>query len=602
MRSSIKSALANALAAYAEGRIGDAESLCRAVLDLDPQLSDAWQLLGLIALDGGDGESAVEFLDRAVGLNAAFVPYRVNLANAYQTVGRLADAERVLRDVLSSQDDVPEAHHNLGNLLRETGRGGDAAACFERAVALRPNYAEALNNLAQLRLEADDATSALAIFRRALAARPGYAVALSGCCSALILLGRTVEAIEAGRRAVVADPDDAAAHYNLGNAYMAAPMPGEAESSYRRAILIDPGFADAHVNLGVALQAMGRHDAAIAAFDRTLELAPDMPDARWNKAISLLASGRYAEGWALYEWRWRAVDGLDLPDIPQPMWDGSDLAGKTILILCEQGFGDTLQFIRYLPMVRARGGRIVLECAPPLKPLLAAQEAVASVLPHGGSRPSFDCWLPMMSLPRVFGTEMSSLPAACPYLALPAAMPGTPAEAAGGGDRLSVGLVWRGSLTNNRGRFRSCTLADLEPVLAVAEADFFSLQTELSDVDRQALEASPIVDLGSGFRNFADSARAIAGLDLVVSVDTAAAHLAGALARPVWTVLSAMPDWRWLTDRDDSPWYPSMRLFRQRTVAVWSDVFDEVAVALKLQAAAYGEAGPGIAGMKEGRS
>ena len=170
-----------------------------------------------------------------------------------------------------------------------------------------------------------------------------------------------------------------------------------------------------------------------------------------------------------------------------------------------------------------------------------------------------------------------------------------------GGDRLSVGLVWRGSLTNNRGRFRSCSLADLEPVLAVEDVDFFSLQTELPDEDRAALEASPMVDLGSGFRDFADTARAVAALDLVVTVDTAVAHLAGALARPVWTVLSAMPDWRWLTDRDDSPWYPSMRLFRQRRVAAWSDVFLEIAVALKLQVERHGAAGSGIAGTQEGR-
>ena len=429
MRSSIKSALANAFAAFAEGRIGDAESLCRAVLDLDPEISDAWHLLGLIALETGNGGSAVEFLERAVALSAAFAPYRVNLGTAYQAVGRLADAEKALRDAVGAQDDLPEAHHNLGNLLRETGRTSDAAVCFERAVALKPDYAEALSNLGQLRLEDGDTAGALALFRRALAARPGYAVALNGCCSALVSLGRLAEAIETGRLAVVADPDNAAAHYNLGNAYMAAPMPGEAESSYRRALQIDPGFADAHVNLGAALQALGRHDAAIATFDRTLELAPDMPDAHWNKAISLLASGRYAEGWALYEWRWRAVDGLDLPPIPQPMWDGSDLVGKTIFILCEQGYGDTLQFIRYLPMVRALGGRVVLECAPPLQPLLAAQEMVDAVILRGEARPSFDCWLPMLSLPRVFGTDLTSLPATCPYLAVPGAIPDVLADA-----------------------------------------------------------------------------------------------------------------------------------------------------------------------------
>jgi tetratricopeptide (TPR) repeat protein len=600
MRSSIKSALADAFAAYADGRPGVAEPLCRAVLDLDPQLSDAWHLLGLIALDAGDGEAAVDFLERAVGLQAAFAPYHVNLATAYQVVGRIARAEVILRKALALQDDFPEAHHNLGNLLRTIGRTGDAAVCFERAVALKPDYAEALSNLGQLRMDAHDSADALALFRRALAARPGYASALSGCCSALLILGRVVEAIEMGRLAVVADPNDAAAHYNLGNAYMATLMPGEAESSYRRALLIDSGFADAQVNLGAALQAMGRHDAAIAAFDRTLELSPDMPDAHWNKAISLLASERYAEGWALYEWRWRAVDGLDLPHIPRPMWDGADLSGKTILILCEQGYGDTLQFMRYLPTVRALGGRIVLECAPPLELLLAAQETVAEVILHGERRPAFDCWLPMMSLARVLGPELPLLPAAGPYLAPPDAISDARVNRRAV-DRLSVGLVWRGSLTNVRGRFRSCTLADFDPVLAVDDAAFFSLQTELSDADRNALAASPIVDLGSGFGDFADSARAVAALDLIVSVDTAMAHLAGALARPVWTVLSAMPDWRWLTGRDDSPWYPTMRLFRQRTVAMWSDVFAEVAVALKLQVARHGAAGSGIAGIEERR-
>lgn len=573
---SIQPALAKALALYRRGEAAEAEAHCRAIVHLDPEQADAWQLLGLIALDRGDDEAAVAALRKAVGLDPDFAPYRVNLANAYQAAGGAAEAEATLRTALTLQGDLPDAHYNLGNLLRSSGRTDEAERCFEQAIVLKPDHAEALNNLGQLGLQGGEAAAAERYFRRALAAAPGNGMALSGLCGALSELGRTGEAIDSGRLAVAASPDSAAAHYNLGNAYMAAALPAEAEACYRRALRCDPGFADAEANLGSALQAGGRHDAAIAAFDAAIARSPDAPDAHWNKAIALLSGGRYAEGWALYEWRWRAVAGLDLPQLVEPLWDGGALDGRTILVICEQGFGDALQFVRYLPMVRARGGRVVLECPPMLEPLLSAQQDGYEVVAQGDPRPAFDCWLPMMSLPRVFGTELGSIPARCPYLAAPAAL--SYPTAAGNG--FSVGLVWRGSLTNNRGRFRSCRLADFEPLLAVEGVTCYSLQTELSAEDRRTAASLPLVDLGSGFANFADSAAAVAHLDLVISVDTATAHLAGALGRPVWTILSATPDWRWLTDRDDSPWYPTMRLFRQRTAAGWAGTVSDVAAAL----------------------
>ena len=577
MSSTLQQTLQRALALYEDGKPHEAESLCDAVLVLDPDNADAWQIAGLARLDRGLNGAARDAFEKSIALAPDLAGNHVNLATALLRLGKPKQALRSLEHALDLQNDLPEAHYNLGNTLLALGRPVDAERAFERAIALRPDYAEALNNLGQVLRDRGDAERATRNFHAALDASPDYGPAWSNLCGTLIDLGRTADAIAAGRRAVLFVPGEARAHYNLGNAFAAALIPAEAAACYRRALQIDPVFADAFVNLGVSQMRLGDCDKAIAALDHALTVDAGLPEANWNKALALLLSGRLEEAWDLYEWRWRAVSGLTFPEIARPVWDGESGQGRTVLVRCEQAYGDAIQFSRYLPLVRERGWRIVLECAPKLERLFRASGLADTVLAFGVARPDFDFWLPVMSLPRVFETSLDTIPSDIPYLvAGPVPMSGGD----GGRADLKVGIVWQGSVTNDRGRYRSCALADLAPLRQLPGVSLFSLQSQMSGEDREALRQFSIPDLETGLRDFADTAAAVLGLDLVITVDTAMAHLAGALGRPVWTLLSAFPDWRWLLDRDDSPWYPGMRLFRQQRIGDWASVVGQVSSAL----------------------
>jgi tetratricopeptide (TPR) repeat protein len=576
MSTTLQETLRRALALRAEGKAQAAESLCDAVLALDPDNADAWHITGLARLDQGMNASARDALSRAAALAPDIAGFHVNLATAFDRLGKPAHAIESLLRAIALQEDLAEAHHNLGNAFLATGRVEEAAAAFEKAVALRPGYAEALNNLGHISTTRGDQAAAIGFFRRAIDAEPRYEPAWANLCGALVDLGRTVEAIDAGRRAVLLAPKCAKAHYNLGNAFAAAPIPAEAAACYRRALQIDPRYADAFVNLGVAQINLGDCYQAIAALDHALALDADLAEAGWNKALALLLSGRLDEAWDLYEWRWQAVKGLSKPEISRPLWDGGDGTGRTILIRCEQGYGDAMQMVRYLPWVRDRGWRVALECPRKLARLFADSGLADAVIPFGAERPAFDAWLPIMSLPRVFATELATIPSSGPYLKA-ASAPRVHAGDAG----LTVGIVWQGSLTNDRGRFRSCALSDLAALQDVTGVALCSLQAQIAADDRRLLERLSIPDLETGLSDFADTAAAVRSVDLVITVDTAMAHLAGALGRPVWTVLSAFPDWRWMLDRDDSPWYPTMRLFRQRRGGDWAPVVQEAAAALQ---------------------
>lgn len=576
MSSTLQDTLRRAIALREAGKPSEAEALSDAVLALDPENADGWQIAGLARLDLGMNVSACEALAKSAELAPLVAGNHVNLAIVLDRLGKPDHAIQCLRRAIGLQDDLPEAHYNLGNVLLQTGRTADAEAAFERAVALRPHYPEALSNLGHVIAERGDKEAAVGYFRRALDADARYGPAWSNLCGSLLDLGRTVEAIDAGRRAVLLSPESAKAHYNLGNAFATAPIPAEAAACYRRALQISPGYADAFVNLGVAQINLGDCDGAIAALDHALAIDPELAGANWNKALALLLAGRLGEAWELYEWRWRAVKGLSMPQIDRPLWDGGSGRSRTILIRCEQGYGDAMQFVRYLPMVRERGWRIVLECPPKLERLFAVSRLADAVIPFGAQCPAFDAWLPVMSLPRVHRTEVATIPCAGPYLSIP-----TPPRHGVRDSRLRVGIVWQGSLTNGRGRFRSGMLADLAPLGRIPGVSLCSMQSQISDEDRLLLERLSIPDLESGLLDFAETAAVVQALDLVITVDTAMAHLAGALGRPVWTLLSAFPDWRWMLDREDSPWYPTMRLFRQRRAGDWTTVVQEVASALR---------------------
>jgi hypothetical protein len=332
---------------------------------------------------------------------------------------------------------------------------------------------------------------------------------------------------------------------------------------------------------------LGRPEAALQALERAIALAPDYADAHWNRALTLLLAGDFAQGWPAYEWRWRAT-GMREPDLAAPRWDGGPLDGQTILLHAEQGLGDSIHFVRYAPLVAARGGRVIVQCPAPLARLLATCAGVARVIPRGEPLPPFELQAPLMSLPGLLNTRLDNIPAEVPYLAPPAGA-GAAAQAALAalaalGARRTVGVVWAGNPAHENDRNRSCP-ARCFAALGAPERALVSLQKGAGADDIAAIPGA--LDLGPRLEDFAATAAAIARLDLVIAVDTATAHLAGALGRPVWLLLPHAPEWRWQLRRDDSPWYPTMRLFRQERPGDWPGVFERVGEALKSALSGY---------------
>ena len=404
---------------------------------------------------------------------------------------------------------------------------------------------------------------------------------------ALMARAEPEPALEAFERALAIRPDDLTAIANRAGALLALGRPAEALADYDRVLAARPDLADVHNNRAAALCELGRYEAALAAFDLAIGLALQDPDALWNKSLTLLRLGRYQEGWRLYENRKRKREPLGARTYPQPAWTGAEpLAGRTVFLHWEQGFGDTLQFIRYAPELARRGARVAVSVQEPLVRLLKQLEPEIAVLgPH--QRPAeFDYHAPLMSLPLAFGTRLETIPAS-PRLAPEPALAFAWAERLGPPGKPRVGLAWRGSPGHVHDRGRSIPLGMLKPLIA-PEADWISLQKDVSEIERESLATFRIRDVADALTDFAETAALIGGLDLVITVDTAVAHLAGVMGKPVWILLPFNPDWRWLVGRNDSPWHPSARLFRQPAPGDWEAAIDSVRQAL---AEAFGPAG-----------
>jgi hypothetical protein len=384
--------------------------------------------------------------------------------------------------------------------------------------------------------------------------------------------GRLDEASGWYSRAITERRDFADAHNNLGATLVKLDRATEAEALHRRAISLKPDFADAHYNLGVALHDQGRFDEALASYDEAARLNPELVDARWNRAFLLLTMGRYAEGWREHEWRWRRKQQPPR-SFPQPLWRGEPASGRTILLHNEQGTGDTLQFMRYAPLVAAGGARVLLQVQRPLQRLVRGSvDRAIEVLGEGDVLPPFDLHSPLLSLPLACATSLDAIPATVPYVAVDPAIAARWRERIGpdGGPR--VGLVWAGNPQHKNDRNRSIALERLLPLIGAVEARWFSLQVGERAGDLARLAPDRVTSLADQLTDFAETAGAIDNLDLVITVDTAVAHLAGALGKPVWILLPAVPDWRWLLERGDSPWYPTARLFRQPARGDWDSV------------------------------
>jgi tetratricopeptide (TPR) repeat protein len=538
--------LQQAVILHRQGRIEEAARLYQAVLQSEPKEFDALHFLGLIRLRQGHAD----------------------------------EAQKLLRRALNQQPGSAEANNSLGQILAALGRWEEARARYEKALAAKPDAAPVRNNLGIALSELGRHAAAVTEYRRAIALDPTDAAAMGNLGLALTALGRDDEAIASYEQALTAKPGFAEAELNLGNAHLALGRPAAALGWYEQAVRHASTDARMHNNLGRALQALNRHEAALASYAEAATLAPDYAGAQWNLALAHLALGNFAEGWAGYEWRWR--DGELTPRaLPAPLWTGGDLTGKTLLVHAEQGLGDTLQFARYLPLLAARGARVVFEAQRPLLPVLASLRGVGDLVAAGERLPPFDLQVPLLSLPGIFATTLDSIPRDIPYLRAPAERVAVWRVALAALPRPRIGLVWAGRPGNRNDRQRSLSLGDLAPLLDLPDASIVSLQTELRDGDAALLQRHPGVTLlGERLHDFADTAAVMGELDLVVSVDTAAAHLAGALGCALFLLLPFSAEWRWLRQREDSPWYPTPRLFRQPPPGDWEAVVAQVVAAV----------------------
>jgi tetratricopeptide (TPR) repeat protein len=427
---------------------------------------------------------------------------------------------------------------------------------------------------------------AIRIYRMVVHLDPGNFAAWNNLGVTLQDLGALDEAVGAFRNALRIDAKSAAGMNNLGFALLARGETASAEDLFRQGIARDAGIPDLHNNLGNALRERGALNDAIVAYRDALRLRPDFAQAHWNLAQVLLQTGALEEGWVEYEWRWRRADFTSpRRNFSRPQWNGESLAGKRILVHAEQGFGDALQFVRYVRMLPAQQATVFLECHAELTRLFGSLPGIAGVYAHGGSLPDFDVHVPMMSLPGIFRTSMASIPANVPYLDVDNETKSRWCSILGGtSPSFRVGLTWSGARYLKALLNRACPLESLLPIFDTHGVEFHSLQTSLASTEAATLGAlRNVQDLSRHLNDFADTAAAIQHLDLIISVDTAVAHLAGALGVKTWVLLPFNADWRWMISRDDSPWYPTMRLFRQQTPGAWNDVVARVRHELQLQ-------------------
>jgi len=573
----------------AEGKPDDAMTCYQRALALKPRQPDTHVNLGNLFQAQGQLEEAVACYHRALEINPDHIEALSNLGTALQAQAKLDEAAESFQRALALRPDHAETESNLGIVHKDRGDLDQARACLHRALALKPDHPGVHSNLGVVLKEEGKLDEAAACFERALALNPNYHEALVNLAATFQAMGRFEDAVASCRRALTLAPDNVGAHCNLGAALQALDRPDEAMEIYRRALALNPKSAEVYSNIGTALQGVGKRDEAIESYRRALELKPDAAGAHLNLALALLQRGDFARGAAEYEWRWRAEGGPRLPRLEEPVWDGRPLPGRTILLRAEQGIGDAIQFVRYAPMVRERCGRVVLHCLPAVAWLFATTPGIDHVIAGDGPMPDFDAHVPLMSLMRILKTGLETIPSTVPYLAADPERVEKLRARIGSAKGLKVGLVWAGNPGYKGDRNRSlASLSMLEPVFGMEGVSFFSLLKGERSQEISALGLSDlIVDLAPALDDFADAAATISQLDLVISVDTAAAHLAGALSKPVWTLLPFASDWRWLLDREGSPWYPTMRLYRQTARGDWPGVIARVADELRRLAASH---------------
>ena len=571
--------------------MAEAEQCGRRALAIDSGHADSLHLMGLLCVAAGQDDLAIAWFAQAIGRDPKVADYFSNLATALANRGRVDEAIRSLDRALVLKPDSAEVWYRMGLLLERQNRKDEASLSFDQALKTDPRHLEAANASAIAHFNAGRYDNAIASFAAALAIDPAQAGALHFMGISQLRLRRFEEAHDNCSRALALAPGDAEITGNVGLTLLKLGRNEEAIVCFDAALALNPRLALVHCLRASALAELRRFDEALADYGRALALDPELPDAHWNGALLRLLLGDFETGWIGRQWGRRCA-GVGFVDrkFARPPWRGeTPIAGKTILLHSDEGLGDTIQFARYATLVARLGARVVLEVQDAVHPLLSAIDGVALCLPKTGvTLPDVDLQCPLSDLPRAFATRLETIPAAACYLSPPAARVREWQARLGAHDRVRVGLVWSGNPAHNNDGNRSMPLATMAALLDV-DARFISLQKDPRPADQDVLrERREIIDLTAHLSDFVETAALIACLDLVITVDTSVAHLAGAMGRPTWILLPYTPDYRWLLDRDDSPWYPSLRLFRQSETRDYREVVARVRDELQALAASFG--------------
>lgn len=538
------------LALRRKGKIDEAMAAHRRSIELDPKSADAWNNLGIVLQDAGRLEDALAAHQKSLSLNPNQIDAIENAGLVLQKLKRNDEALALLRKAIAARPDSPDSLSNLGAVLCDLEQFAEAMTHIEKAIRLRPDFAEAHNNLGLIHRAQKAYPAARTAHERAIAIRPDFMEAWSNLGQTLQLQGLTHEAMDA----------------------------------YRRAVKLRPGFSDVYSSMGTAQVELQQLDDAIGSFREAIRLRPNYALAHFNLSQALLMTGQWREGWEEQEWRWKARE-LKLPktSFTQPEWTGEPLNGRRIFIYCEQGFGDSIMFARFLPLVAKRGGRIVLGCQREVQKLLASVEGVEQTIVAGEDIPPVDLQCALMSLPRFFDTTPLTVPREIPYLHPDPQLVDLWRQRVSVADgKFKVGLVWAGRPDHKNDRNRSMPLKALLPLANAENVWFCSLQKGTATRQLREVESTwPIVDYSDQLADFSQTAALIENLDLIITPDTAAAHLAGAIGKPVWVITAFLVDWRNMLNRRDNPWYPSMCLFRQTRAGEWETPVLEVLEALR---------------------
>jgi tetratricopeptide (TPR) repeat protein len=616
----------NAVQHHQDGHLRQAEQLYRLILHSNPDNPVALYSLGVIAHQSRKHEAAVKLISKAIANNPQIPQFHNTLGLVFEVLEKYEEAAAAYQQAVSVKPDYAEAYHNMaialqsqsqyaaafekckqavsiksdyaeayntmGFSLEKQQKYAEAIKYYKKAVQLKPDFAEAYNHLGVVLNVQGHPAEAIDNYKQALRLDPNYAEVYNNMGIALKEQKQFVEAILRFKQAIRLDPDFAEAYYNLANSLRDETRCTEAIENYRQAVRLKPDYAEAYNHLGIVLNAQGGYAEiienleAIESYKRALQLNPDFAEAHSNLSLVLLRTGRLIEGWKEYEWRRNPK--LDITTYPHcyeiPRWDGSDFSGKRLLVHYEQGLGDTLHFVRYLPMVKARGGTVILEVRKPLYQLLQGFPGVDELVEASlDNKPvvKFDHHISLMDLPKIFETSLETIPAEVPYINC------CPKKAELWRNKLAgpdykVGIVWAGSPSHSNDQNRSCTLKYFEPLTKIEGIRLYGLQKgKAAEQVEKLADEMIITNLGTEFEDFTDTAAAIENLDLVISVDTSVLHLAGAMGKPIWTLLPFAPEWRWMLNRQDSPWYPTMKLFRQKKWGQWESVFQDVAEELR---------------------